>query len=96
MDFFKFLGNLPGMVLGQVFGGGGGERRARGERDAQRASYERQLSETRAEQGRINERLSASRNASNAGVARANRSRARGGIFGDSATPTQPTNPRLG
>jgi len=90
------LGGAVGSAVGGMFGG----KKQRPEPQApqqnnQRESYERQLAQVRGEQTRMNERLETSRNAVNAGIARSNRSRARGGIFGDAGNQGQ-ISPRLG
>ena len=74
----------------------GGAAREAMERQAK--AYESQIAETRVEQKQMNERIQQSQAKVSKGVARANRSRARGGIFGDAGSPQQATNlnPRLG
>ncbi len=74
----------------------GGAMREAMERQTQ--AYERQIAETRGEARQMNERIQRSQEKVNKGVARSNRARARGGIFGDAGSPQQSTNlnPRLG
>jgi len=82
----------------QLERGSSAESRGRSEIQSQKASYESQLNQTRMEQKSINERISASQAQVQAGAARANRARGRGGVFGDMSGQSigAPTNPRLG
>lgn len=94
------VGGPAGAAVGFGIGHGSDEkRRAKKEASAieadQRNAYERQQNAVRAESARINAQLEASKNKVAQGVARASRSRIRGGIFGENA-PAENLSERLG
>jgi len=82
------LGGPAGAVSGYALGNAADEAR-RGKKElkkqegAQNAEYEKQRSLLQREQDRINNQLKAAKDKLQAGVARASRSRIRGGIFGE-------------
>jgi hypothetical protein len=90
------LGGPAGAVAGYMAGNSADEaKRGKAElkkqEGAQNKEYENQRSRIREESDRIGKQLESSRNKLQAGVARASRSRIRGGIFGE-----QSTSPALG
>lgn len=102
------LGRVLGAVAGWAIAGPigavagaalTGSKRKEPERQApqqQNAAYEQQMKTVREEQSRMNERLASAQNQTNAGIARANRSRSRGGIFGESTNAGSNLNQHLG
>lgn len=95
------LAGPQGAIAGYVVGNAADEaRRGRKEikkyESAQNAEYERQRSTIRQEQDRINRQLESSKNKIQAGVARASRSRIRGGLFGDQSQSSGQLSQRLG
>lgn len=76
---------IPALGIASALIGAGRESRgARNEANAQRQMYEQQMANVRREQSQIQENISRNQNKVNAGIARANRGRIRGGLFGDS------------
>lgn len=93
------LGGPAGAIAGYMAGHSAdeakrGKKEANKIADAQNRSYDQQQSNIRKESDRLSAQLESSRQKVQAGVARASRSRIRGGIFGDSGGGQ--LNPRLG
>ena len=93
------LGGPAGAIAGYMAGHSADEAK-RGKKEAnkiaadQNRAYDQQQSTIRRESERLNAQLESARSKAQAGVARASRSRIRGGIFGDSGGGQ--LNPRLG
>ena len=86
--------------IGAVIGAGALSGRKKAPEQApqqqQHAAYENQMKTVREEQSRLNERLATAQSQTNAGIARASRSRARGGIFGESSNAGSNLSQHLG
>lgn len=85
---------VGGMMIGSMVMGAMQQKKAakaagRAAEDQSRAIGEQQ-NQARAEQSRINSRLDASRKKLAVGMARSNRRRSKGGLFGDSAEVNTP------
>lgn len=84
-----------GMIMGQ-------QQMRRANREARRAAREQQAhiaqvrGEAQQEQARVNAERSQAQQRLAAGIARANRARRRGGIFGDAQSGQQPLQATLG
>lgn len=85
------IGIIPG---GQLLGAHQAQKNAKREAEMMRAEQGRQEQLVRNEQAKINERLAQAQAKANMGVARQNRGRMKGGIFGDANGPD--VNQRLG
>lgn len=95
-----FLAGGPagGFAAASYFGQRSANKAAKNQMADQDRAYRQQADEARGEQIRMNQRLESERSKLNAGIARSNRSRSRGGIFGESggAGNQNPLNPKLG
>lgn len=96
MRLGRILGAMGGFLAGGPLGAAAGyslgsaadeasrgKKEMRKQENAQNQAYESQRAEVRKEQDRINQQLESSRNKTQIGIARAGRSRIRGGIFGE-------------
>lgn len=108
MRLGRILGAIGGALIGGPIGaavgysvGNASDEASRGKKElrkaesAQTQAYEQQRELARGEQDRMNKQLEASRSKTAQGIARASRSRIRGGIFGDQQ-PAAGLNQRLG
>lgn len=108
MRLGRILGAIGGALIGGPAGAAAGymlgnasDEASRGKKElrkaesAQNRAYEQQREQIRGEQNRINQQLEASRAKTAQGIARASRSRIRGGLFGDQQ-PSAGLNSRLG
>ena len=95
MSLFKSIIRLT--PVGQLMQAHKADKRGKREAENQRNAQAQQENTVRQEQGRINERLAAAQAKTNAGVARQNRSRMKGGLFGeDNTAGGTPVTARLG
>lgn len=85
-----------GALAGAALSGSKRKEPTQAPQQQQHAAYENQMKTVREEQSRLNERLATAQSQTNAGIARASRSRARGGIFGESSNAGSNLSQHLG